>query len=90
MWLSYKRYSTPFDVPMIWRQSTDYINNCYFYMVSSNYKGMSKKKIMTGKYANIPSAIRPVPHGNGLPVLKVPESLFDNSTEEEKEVCGRA
>lgn len=51
---------------------------------------MSKKKIMTGKYANIPSAMRPVPHGNGLPVLKVPESLFDNSTEEEKEVCGRA
>ena len=49
---------------------------------------MSKKKVWTVKYPNIPSAIRPVPHGNGLPVPKVPESFSADSTQEEEEVCG--
>lgn len=75
LWLTGKRQAMPFAVPMIWREPTDHLNNCYFCMVPQIGKGISKKKKWTIEYPNIPSAIRPVPHGDDLPVPKVPESF---------------
>jgi len=37
--------------------------------------GMSMKKKSTLVYPNIPSAIRPVPHGGGLPVPETPDNF---------------
>lgn len=43
------------------------------------------KKNQSVQYANIPSAIRPLPHGEGLPVPDAPES-FSLESEEEDDV----
>jgi len=40
-------------------------------------------------FPNIPSAIRPVPHGHGLPVLKPPEN-FDLYAEDEDGVSSNS
>jgi hypothetical protein len=45
-------------------------------MVPPIKNGMSMKKKSTLVYPNIPSAIRPVPHGDGLPVPELPDNLL--------------
>ncbi len=56
-------------------------------------KGLSKKKKQSVQYPNIPSAIRPVSHREGLPVPDAPESFSlesdeeDDEDEEENEDC---
>jgi hypothetical protein len=72
-WLSLKRRSMPFAIPMVWRQQTSHISDCYFCMVHPLRQGFSKKKKCTLRYPNITSATRPVPHGEGLPVPEAPE-----------------
>ncbi|XP_068235627.1 uncharacterized protein [Palaemon carinicauda] len=74
-WLNRKRKGMPFAVPMTWREPTDHTINCYFCMVPPIQKGLSKKKKESIEYPNIPSAIRPIPHGEGLPVPDVPSSV---------------
>jgi len=45
-------------------------------MVPPIQNGMSmKKKSKSTLYPNIPSAILPVPHGNGLPVTETPDNF---------------
>jgi len=61
-----------FGVPMVWRVPSSHSTDCYCCIVHSIQNGMSVKKKSTLVYPNIPSAIRPVSHGNGLPV---PEPL---------------
>ena len=48
-------------------------------------KGLSRKKKHGIQYPNIPSAIRPVPHGEILPVPKAPEKYTLDSNEQEIE-----
>ncbi len=56
-------------------------------------KGLLNKKKQFVQYPNIPSAIRPVPHGQGIPVPDAPESFSlesnkeDNEDEKENEDC---
>ena len=47
----------------------------YFCMVPPIQNGMSMRKKSTLVYPNIPSAIRPVPHGDGLPVPEPPDNF---------------
>ncbi|CAH2014076.1 unnamed protein product [Acanthoscelides obtectus] len=65
-WLNGKKRSMRFAVPMVWREPTNHINDCYFCMVPcvGQATGMSKKKKSVINYPNIPSAMRPVPHKN--------------------------
>ena len=63
----------PFAISMVWREPTDYSSNCYFCMILAVSKGMSRKKKCTVKYPNIPSAVRPVPHGKELPIPAPPD-----------------
>jgi len=70
---------------MIWREPTDHTSNCYFCLVPATDKGLSKKKKATVQYPNIPSALRPVPHGEGPPVPEPPESFSLESDEEQHE-----
>ena len=51
---------------------SNHTTDCYFCMVPPIQNGMTTRKKSTLVYPNIPSAIRPVPHGDGLPV---PETL---------------
>ena len=62
----------PFGLPMVWRVPSTYSNDRYFSMVPAIQNGISMKKKSTLVYPNIPSAIRPVPHVDRLPV---PETL---------------
>ena len=70
---------------VIWRKPTDHTSNCYFCLVPAIDKGLSKKKKASVQYPNISSALRPVPHGEGLPVPEPPDSFSLESDEEQQE-----
>ena len=53
---------------MIRRELTDHVNDCYFCLTPSIKKGFNRKKKSVLEYPNIPSAIRPVPHSDELPI----------------------
>lgn len=71
-WINGKGRSMPFAVPMIWRESKDHVTDCYFCLVPPLQQGISKKKKWTLTYPTLPSATRPIPHGEGLPVPEPP------------------
>ena len=64
-WRNGKRKSMPFAIPMVWRKGKDHITDCYFCI-----KGINHKYKHHVQYSDIPSVIRPIPHG---PDLAVPE-----------------
>jgi len=66
-WVNGKGRCMPFGVPMVWRVPSSYGTDCYFYMVPPIQNGMSMKKKINTCVPKIPSAIQPVPHGDGLP-----------------------
>jgi len=78
-----KRRCMPFGVPMVWRVPSSHSTGCYFCMVPPIQNGMSMKKKSTLVYPNIPSAIRPVPHGDGLPVPETQDSFVVYSDDED-------
>ena len=63
--------------------SSNHSTDFYFCMVPPIQNGMSMKKKSTLVYPNIPSAIRPVPHGDGLPVPEPPDNLAMYSDDED-------
>ena len=74
----------PFAVPMIWREQTDHATDCYFCL--TNIKGFSRKNKSKIVYPNCNSALKPVPHGNDLPVPSPPspeKQSEESSTEHE-------
>ena len=92
-WVNGKGCCMPFGVPIVWRVRSNHSTDCYFCMVPPIQNGMSMKKKSTLLYLNIPSAIRPVPHGNGLPIPEPPDnfamysddddSVFSNNEEQQ-------
>ncbi|KAI6651785.1 hypothetical protein LOD99_5032 [Oopsacas minuta] len=58
---------------MIWRESKNHFNDCYFCMV--NVMGCKKSDRHLQNYPNLESAIRPVPHCSDLPVAIFTEFL---------------
>jgi len=74
-WLNGKRHAMPFAVPMVWREPSNHATDCYFCMVPPVSGGITKKKKWTIVYPNIPSALRPVPHGEGISVPEPPKDL---------------
>ena len=90
-WLNGKRKSMPFAVPMVWREQKNHTDDCYF--CSTQVSGHSMKTRKKIKYPDCPSAIRPVLHGDGLPVPTPPTdppntdaSSSDDSESEETNV----
>ena len=59
----------------VWRVSSNHSTDCYFCMLPPIQNGMSMKTKSTLVYPDIPSAIRPVPHGDGLPVPEPPDDF---------------
>ena len=65
-WSRNKLKSLPFGIPMIWREPTNHIDDCYFCMVKT--LGFNQKNKSRIQYPSIPSAIRPVQHCDEIPV----------------------
>ena len=65
-WRNGKRKSIPFAIPIVWRERKDHITYCYFCMI--NLKGINHKNKHYVQYPNVPSALKPIPHGPDLPV----------------------
>lgn len=78
MWSKGKVKSFRFGVPMIWRESRNHGDDCYF--CSCNIQGYNAKNKKDICYPNMQSALRPVPHGPGIPV-PVPPHNFDDLPE---------
>jgi hypothetical protein len=74
-WLNGKRHAMPFVVPVVWREPSNHASDCYFCMVPPVYGGITKKTKWTTVYPNIPSALRPVPHGEEFPFPKLRKNL---------------
>ena len=62
-----------FAIPMVWREPQDHLSDCYFCITP--IKGVSSKSKHTVKYPNLPSAMRPVPHSEDLPIPHPPTHL---------------
>lgn len=60
-----------FAVPMVWREQKDHSSDCYFCL--TNISGFSLKSKHSIQYPNLPSALRPIPHGQDLPIPTPPE-----------------
>ena len=86
-WLNGKRPSMPLAVSMVWREPSNHINDCYFCLVSPLSGRITKQRKSRIVYPNIPSALRPVPHGEGLTISEPPtEYSFDSSDEDKGEL----
>lgn len=87
-WLNRKKRSMRFAVPMVWREPTNHVNDCYFCMTPhvGQGTGISKKKKSVINYPNIPSAIRPVPHSDELPIPEPPERYGCESDNSDTEI----
>ena len=62
-----------FAIPMVWREPQDHSSDCY--LCITQIKGISSKSKHTVKYQNLPSAMRPVPHSENLPIPHPPTHL---------------
>lgn len=65
-WKKGTRKSLKFGVPMIWRQQKNHHDDCYFCMTSLT--GINKNNRSKWKYPYIPSATRPIPHSDTVPI----------------------
>ena len=72
-WLNDERHAIRFAVPMVWMEPSNHTSDCYFCMVPPVSGGIVKEKKWTIVYPNIPSALRPVLHGEGIPVPEAPK-----------------
>ena len=68
----------PFAVPMIWREQQNHVNDCNF--CNANVSGFTKKTKSNVIYPNVPSAIRPVPHSETLPIPVPPKSFEETDS----------
>ncbi|GBL90030.1 hypothetical protein AVEN_178423-1 [Araneus ventricosus] len=71
---------------MIWKEPTNHINDCSFCMVPPASGGFTKKNKMTIECPNIPYALGPVSHGEGLPISDPPTDFSIGSNEEDLDV----
>ena len=65
-WTNGKRSCLKFGVPMVWREPKNHFDDCYFCIV--NITGINRNNHDKWSYPDLPSARRPVPHSELLPV----------------------
>ena len=83
-WLNDGRHAMPFAVHMVWREPSNHTTDCCFCMVPPVSGGITKKKKWTMEYPNIPSALRPVLHGEGISVPERPKEFTIDSDDRRK------
>lgn len=69
-WYSGKNRSLKFGKPMIWREPTNHVTDCYFCLTKTF--GFNSKNKDSIKYADVPSVTKPVLHSEDLPVPTPP------------------
>ena len=67
----------PFVIPIIWKEGKDHITDCYFCMM--NLKGINHKNKHNVQNPDVPSTMRPIPHGPDLPVSEPDGNMEYNS-----------
>lgn len=84
-WLNGKRKGLPFAVPMVWREPTNHVSDCYFCM--TNIAGFSNKNKSKIVYPDCKSAIKPVPHDMEMPIPVPPSTseITENDSSPEEE-----
>ena len=73
------KMSLNFGIPMVWRESTKHVTDCYFCAV--DVTGINRKNCSSLKYPDLQSARRPVAHCDEIPVPIIGE-LPDISDED--------
>ena len=66
----------PFAVPMVWREQTDHVTDCYFCMTA--IRGFFRKNKSIISYPVCRSAIKPVPHSSDFSVPPPPTEKEDS------------
>ena len=84
-WLNRKGMAMPFAVPMVWREPSNHSSDCYYCLTLPVASGINRKKKERTDYSNIPSAIRPVPHGEDLPMPEPPKEYNLNLERKEED-----
>ena len=84
-WINRRGLAMPFAVPVVWREPSNHSSDCYFCLTSPVASGMNRKGKQSIDYLNITSAIRPVPHGEDLPVPDLLKEYNLNSETEEED-----
>lgn len=74
-WIKRKKQSLHFGIPMVWREPQNHSTDCYF--CTCNVKGFNAKNKKGIIYPNLPSAMRPVAHGPGIPIPKPPTDTIE-------------
>jgi len=89
-WTNRKGMTMPLAVPMVWRETSNRSSDCYFCFTPPVASGMNRKKKKRTDYPNIPSATRPVPRGEDLPVPEPSKeyNLISEMEEEDTEKTG--
>lgn len=83
-WFKGKKKAFRFGIPMVWREQKNHSDDCYF--CSCDVKGYNSKWKHSISYPNLPSAIRPIPHGSDIPVPNPPATLEEIPCSDEDEV----
>ena len=66
VWSKGQKTALKFGIPMVWREPTDHVTDCYFCAV--NVSGINIKNQSSLIYPNLLSARRPVAHSDDIPV----------------------
>ena len=74
----------PFAIPVVWREPTDHVLDCYFCLTS--VIGVTVKSKHTVKYPNLPSAMRPVLHSADLPGQSLQQTTLSDSESSDEDV----
>jgi len=77
----------PFAIPMVWRELTHHVSDCYFCLTSIT--AVTTKSKHTVQFPNLPFAMRPVPHSAELPVPKPPTNMRLSDSESSDEDVGQ-
>jgi hypothetical protein len=72
-WTKGKKKALWFGISMVWCQPINHVDICHFCVCT--LKGFNTKDKKGITYPNLPSAIRPVPHGPDIPVPSHPKQL---------------
>ena len=79
-WVNCSR-KMPLAFPMVWRELRDQVSGCFFCF--SNISRITSKSRHTVNHPALPSAMRPVPQCEELPVPKPPTFSNDDSDSDE-------
>jgi len=85
-WMNRKGMAMPFAVQVVWREPSSHSSDCYFCLTTPVASGMNRKKKQRNDDPNILSAIKPVPHGENLPMPEPPKEYNLNSEMEEESI----